>query len=232
MLEVHAIRTLPEEDFDPFVPLFSGLLPAESLHAVMRLRKADDRQRSLLGEVLARELLSSRTSLHPKEISIRRLKKGKPVLPGSSDLHFNVSHSAEWVAVAVAEQEVGIDVEKIREPQYRIAERFFSPEELAALNACRGPEKRSYFFDLWTLKESYLKLLGRGLTKSLGSFTLRKTGHTFSLVVDGKQDYTVQFFQYPLDPDYKLSLCRQTAAGEGRFQRITVGELANRIEKW
>jgi len=65
---------------------------------------------------------------------------------------------------------VGIDVEYMRAYDSGIAERFFHPGEYA--RACRFAEERrkERFYDLWTIKESYIKALGKGLSLALDSF--------------------------------------------------------------
>jgi 4'-phosphopantetheinyl transferase len=232
MLEVYAIHTLPKKDFEPYIPALMDLLPPDSAAGVLRFRREKDQQRSLLGEVMSRIRLSSLTGVPPRDISIHRKEKGKPVLKHLPGYHFNVSHSGDWVVTAISDREVGIDVERLRDPQYRIAERFFSEEELGMLNSLEGADKASCFFDLWTLKESYLKLLGKGLTQSLGSFTLRKTGDQYSLVINGTSKPLVHFKQYPLDPDYKLSVCYLALDANGLFERLTVADLYKRIKAW
>jgi 4'-phosphopantetheinyl transferase len=98
--------------------------------------------------------------------------KGKPYLPDSPSLKFNLSHSGERALVAVAlDVEVGVDVEKIRPmPGWQqIAERFFPPSEAAALEAEAG------FFPCWTRIEAVLKARGVGL---YGAGTEREGGWT------------------------------------------------------
>ena len=62
------------------------------------------------------------------------------------DVFFNISHSGEWVVVALADKEIGIDVEKLKKPVYRIAERYFSKVELENLNQLSSGFKASLFF--------------------------------------------------------------------------------------
>jgi 4'-phosphopantetheinyl transferase len=85
---------------------------------------------------------------------------GKPYVPASPSIQFNLSHSGARALVAVAlDVEVGADVERIRPmPEWReIAERFFPPSEAAAL------EGESDFFHRWTRIEAVLKARGVGL---------------------------------------------------------------------
>ena len=201
-------------------------LPESSRASVLKFRKPADLQRSLLGEALARAQLSRVSGIPAIDLTIVRTEKGKPHLEDIPDLHYNISHSGEWVVMAQSDMEVGIDVERIREPQYRIAERFFSAQELQELNRLNGKAKKEFFFDLWTLKESYLKLLGKGLTKSLGSFTLKRGKGGFRLVTGDKTDGSVHFTQVLVDPDYKLSVCHRSMTCSQEPIRLTVKNLS------
>lgn len=235
MTEVYAIKTLPEQDFLPFLEPLSNFLPPDRRALVLSFKKPADLQRSLLGESLTRYLLALRTGSTPVNIRLHRTDKGKPRLDGFSGLHFNITHSGEWISVAVSDREVGIDIEKQRAPQYRIAERYFSPKEVAVLNKLEGPEKASYFFDLWTLKESYLKLLGKGLTRSLGSFSVVKADGVFRLEEQEELRRDIHFFQPELDPGYKLAVCSLSEDFSGTIQHYHVNqlleELGNLIKK-
>jgi amino acid adenylation domain-containing protein len=88
---------------------------------------------------------------------------------------FNLSHSDGWALVAVARgREVGVDVERCRaELAAGIAERFFAPDEVAALAAQPPPRRAAMFFTLWTLKEAYAKARGAGLGRPLDRFSVR-----------------------------------------------------------
>lgn len=207
MTEIFAIPLIQENAFQHYIERLSALLPESGKKQVFKYKQMDDLQRSLLGEALARSVLSIKTQISPQMVEINRTEKGKPFIQGSNNLYFNISHSGNWVVLAVSDQEIGIDVEKIREPHYRIAKRYFSAGEVKTLNTLEGSEKMSYFFDLWTLKESYLKMLGKGLTKSLGSFTLTKIENTFYLELDGRTDPDIHFYQPDFQKDYKISIC-------------------------
>lgn len=85
--------------------------------------------------------------------------QGKPYLPQGPD--FSISHSRGYVAVAVSDREVGLDMEMVRPYPERLPRRIFSQEELRWFQS--RWETQVDFFTLWTLKESYFKFLGTGL---------------------------------------------------------------------
>lgn len=130
-----------------------------------RQRRADgyrfreDSLRCLAAEALLRYALPQ------ADLSqLSREPGGKPTLPG---FHFNLSHSGPWVAVAVGDAPLGVDVECLREGRdtEAIARRWFTPREQAYVG--QDPER---FARIWTAKESRLKRAGTGLRKALNSF--------------------------------------------------------------
>jgi 4'-phosphopantetheinyl transferase len=103
---------------------------------------------------------------------------GKPALgPGSGavDLRFNLSHSHGLALFAFASRrEVGVDLEYVRPfpNQDRVAKRFFSAQEVTALQGLPPSAQSEAFFHCWTRKEAYIKARGGGLSIGLSSFAV------------------------------------------------------------
>jgi len=142
-------------------------------------------------------------SLAPRDLNFSRNEYGKPELKnhGDSDITFNLTHSHGIVGVAVSRgRGIGLDVEaqnrrtkKIDE--MKLANRYFSKEEIEMLTALPpGGARQLLFVQLWTLKESYVKALGRGIGASPG---LRSFG--FHLCTINK---AIEFFPSEKEPQY------------------------------
>lgn len=91
-------------------------------------------------------------------------ENGKPYFKDLPDFHFNISHSKNLLAIAFSNAPVGVDIEKHREINLRIAERYFCETEKQYVN-----DPVSFFY-VWTRKEAYLKKSGDGIKKRLDSF--------------------------------------------------------------
>lgn len=96
---------------------------------------------------------------------------GKPLIQG---LCFNLSHSEERVLLAISDNDIGCDIEKVTKAPFNIAEHFFCTEERKYLSDMpEGEKKNRDFFRLWAIKESYIKMTGKGLSLPLDSFEAR-----------------------------------------------------------
>lgn len=129
---------------------------------------------------LAHGMLRSVLSLaHPVSEEAWRFESspgGRPEIASPSidpRLRFSLSHSGEWAAVAVCRQvDIGVDLEDMtRRVDLDLTTRSFSAEERKELARRTGDEQRAYFFSLWTLKESYMKGTGQGLSTPLDAIS-------------------------------------------------------------
>ena len=206
MVEVFAHKLIDTHSFLGEKDEYLAMLPAKAKQRVLQYVRAEDLQRSLFGELLVRRMVSEKLNIPFGEIEIGFSSKGKPMLKGKNDLHFNLSHSGHWVVCAIANKPVGIDVEVIQPGKLKIAKRFFTDTEIKNLRSKEEQEQLHYFFDLWTLKESYLKVLGKGLTLALNSFSVVNEGNKFRIKIDTKF-IDVHLKQYFIEEVYKLSVC-------------------------
>lgn len=90
-------------------------------------------------------------------------ENGKPYLLDYPEVHFNLSHSREMVLAVFADTEVGCDVEREGVLKLQIARRFFCPSEYAYIASQPEDGRAEAFYQLWTLKESFMKVTGLGM---------------------------------------------------------------------
>lgn len=155
--------------------LASTLVPDEQARAE-RYRLERDRDRFFVRRGILRHLLGRYVGCEAKSVEICYGAYGKPSLAhgcGEGTLRFSLAHSRQMALFAFARGcEVGVDIESVHPMQDadRIAARFFSPREVAALRALPPEERQRAFFACWTRKEAYLKARGVGLSGELGQF--------------------------------------------------------------
>jgi 4'-phosphopantetheinyl transferase len=153
-----------------------SLLSADEMVRWERFRFATDRDLFLSTRVLARTLLSRYSRIPPRLLRFSAGAAGKPELitpPGRLAIRFNLSNTIGLVACAVTDRvDVGVDVEAIRDAPRGVPETVFTPPELSTLYGFSERDRSRAFFALWTLKESFIKATGEGLSSSLQDFAV------------------------------------------------------------
>jgi len=162
---------------------YLAMLPQDEIDEVNRFAREPDRRRGLMARVLARTALAHYTGVEPAALRFTRDRLGKPELvdPAESGLSFNLSHTGELVLCGVSGKgDVGVDAERLDRTLdfLPLARRFFAAEEAAALEAVPPARRQRAFFELWTLKEAFVKACGRGLSMPLNHFAIKFGGVT------------------------------------------------------
>ena len=204
------------------LPRYRALLGAQESARLERFHFARDRRRDLITRALARTVLSRYAAVAAGAWVFSPDANGRPRIvspcPGRP-LEFNISHSGEMVALAVAARPVGVDVECLsRDSDIERLERYFSPTEREALLALAPDDRRRRFFELWTLKESYLKARGVGLRLPLDAFTFEFPGeHGLRLSFEPRLTDSARrwrFWQLAPRADHVVSLCAERGEPE------------------
>jgi 4'-phosphopantetheinyl transferase len=135
------------------------------------------RHESLVTRALVRTTLSFyQPEVDPSAWQFVANPYGRPEIAAPAcapGLHFNVSHTDGRIVCLVAVgREIGVDVENSgRGAPLDVADRYFSPSEVADVRALPEAARPGRFFDYWTLKESYIKARGLGLQLPLDQFS-------------------------------------------------------------
>jgi 4'-phosphopantetheinyl transferase len=155
------------------------------LEQAMRYRMQDDRLRCIAGGVLLRHFVGN-TEIFKNEF-------GKPI--AENGVCFNLSHSGDWVLLAVHSADVGCDIEKLRYTRYeRMGKIVFTERELAQIHLAF--DKMNAFYQIWTKKEALLKCMGKGFHRAAKSVdvcggTFAEDGHVYTMGTKLFADYAV-----------------------------------------
>jgi 4'-phosphopantetheinyl transferase len=158
-----------------------AILEAGEIARSERFHLPVHRRLFLASRILLRTTLSRYADIPPGAWRFVANDHGKPRVAPEAGLpapSFNIAHTAGIAVAAVTNgRDVGVDVEsRGRHVQARrLADRFFAPNEAAELGKLPPAELRNRFFLHWTLKEAYIKALGRGFAQPLQSFAFRLT---------------------------------------------------------
>ena len=151
-------------------------VPEEKKERILRQRVKQNADNMLVGDVLAKYMLLKYFKIPFSKQYISYGRYGKPYLRDYSNAYFNISHSGQFVACAVSDCPIGVDIQEIASYHRDVARRVFSPEELSQIES--SPDRSAEFTRLWTQKEAYLKMLGIGFSDSLDKAVLPKQSRT------------------------------------------------------
>jgi len=145
------------------------------------------------GQFLLRRVLGEEAYV---QAEFAKRDHGKPYIVGTP-IHYNLSHSGQIVALVIAENEVGVDVQEKKPARMEaLAKRYFSKEEWQVFAECKNEEeKKDLFYYIWCRKEAYGKYLGTGLNTEVLQT---------NVLVDLED---VQFIEYEAVVGYQISIC-------------------------
>ena len=199
---------------------YSSLLTEQELRQQQRFYFANDRLRYLVTRALVRTVLSRYVPILPRDWMFAVNSYGRPHIANQqaaqADVRFNISHTRSLIAMAVTRaRDVGVDVEntQARAVSMEIADRFFARAEVDALSKLPRQQQQERFFEYWTLKESYIKARGLGLSVPLDkcSFHYPCERRVQIVIHDELADDAArwQFWQLRPTPEYSLAVCAQ-----------------------
>lgn len=161
---VYAIRISQPIDTAPFQFLIR-FAPKEKRERILRQRVKQNADNMLVGTVLAKYMLLKYFQIPFSKQHISYGRYGKPYLRDYPNVYFNISHSGQFVACAVSDRPIGVDIQEIVPYHRNVAKCVFNLEELSQIES--SPDRSAEFTKLWTQKEAYLKMLGIGFSGSL-----------------------------------------------------------------
>ncbi|MEK4131090.1 4'-phosphopantetheinyl transferase superfamily protein [Solibacillus sp. FSL W8-0474] len=171
-------------------------IEAEVVQRVERMRKVEDQLRTVCAHLLTKMVF---TTTFQKELCLYKDSNGK--YQTGQDLHFNISHSGDYVACAFSAFPVGIDIEQHVKRDFSLFQSLWSEEEKQLYPL----HKQEAFYGLWTAKESYGKYKGFGLHTSLAEATIQRDG-IIHLPLGIEQAHVIPFF---IAPNYSATVCTE-----------------------
>ena len=186
------------------------------------------RKQFLLGRMLIRKTLSEYANIAPDKWNFIENKYGKPAIApelNHSSLFFNLSHSGDRQVLVLAKTEaIGVDIESSNKPRrvVKISDRYFSPLEVGEMMALPDSDRLSRFYDLWTLKEAYIKACGLGLAIPLQQFSYQFPSEHRVLIEfsEERNDDATQWQFWQIDPGGPFKMAIAIKSGEHKIDSI------------
>lgn len=157
---------------------FLSLLSKDERERAKAFRFSKDKTRFIISRGILRSLLAKYLGEMPHNLEILYGLWGKPCLPPDKSLHFNLSHSENYVLYALTRNyEVGIDLEYInKDIDFEdIVKNIFSTSELKYWVELNPKEKLYFFFRFWVCKEAFLKATGKGWLETERKMIFKKS---------------------------------------------------------
>lgn len=224
MIKVYYMKVFPFLEEDTFCACLNKI-ETKRKEKILRISGEEEKGRSLAAGCLLHYGLCRELDLSPadtKAFLIDYGAEGKPFLMEYPEIHFNLSHSGEYVCCAFAREPIGADIQKITAVKKGIAERFFTEEDNKRLLKCRDGEREELFFRMWSIKESYIKLTGKGIGRGLDSFEINWQKRA---IYEKYKENEAAFFEEKRDfYGYSFCVCFKRPDEEIRWEEIDFRE--------
>jgi 4'-phosphopantetheinyl transferase len=222
--EIHLWIVFDREVPQSLLPEYRRLLTDDELQREKRFHFPRHRRQFLITRALIRTVLSRYERKAPAAWRFINNAHGRPsIRPDAgrepSRLSFNLSHTDGLVVCAVAQSlALGVDAEKIRQQvSLEIADEFFSRREAAHVRSLPQRLQHQQFFQYWTLKESYIKAKGLGLSIPLDAFSFdaAEAGGIAIAFESESSDSAAQWRFWSLQPSaaHLVAVCAQRIEG-------------------
>lgn len=224
------INILKIEDFkNSNIDKLENYISKEKREKVNKFYKIEDKVRGLYGELLIRKMIIEKLNIKNKDIVLKTSKYGKPYLQGFENLFFNISHSGKYVVCSLDCNLIGIDIEEIQPIDAEgIAKNSFTfKEQNYILKEDKLEEKIKRFYEIWTLKESFIKCVGKGLYMPLDSFSIYPDEKN-NLILEYSEDknkYSLKRIE--VDKEYKMSVCSENPNLDLKINNISLEKINN-----
>jgi len=222
MVSIFAVK-IEDKLSDYYIKLLMDYVLKEKEEQINRYVFKADANRTLVGDVLVRFLIRKKLNISNEQIHFESNKYGKKRLMGRNDFHFNISHSGEWVVCSMGNYENGIDVEKIQPIDIDLVKRIFKRSEYLHIKNMKLENQSQEFIRIWTLKESYIKCIGKGLSIPLDSFEFEKVNDEFKL--KGKEQNKYKLEQMQLNDEYYVAICSYKEEVDKKINYIDIAQL-------
>lgn len=198
---------IPKPD-DVFFQTIVPKLASPLRNKIFCFRHISDQWRALLSDLLVKKIFSQELGQSPSSVKVEVGPYGKPFLQGK-EREFNLSHAEDYILFITDNKPVGVDIEYIRplNDLENLVQTCFSQKEIEAYKNKSKDQQLEFFYEIWTLKESYIKALGKGMSCRLQSFSVTVSEAGVFLEEEGIGENSWYFKKYDFIDQYKISVC-------------------------
>lgn len=214
VIKTYIINTRQYEDEAAFNTAVESVSPYRR-QKIALLKNIKDKRRSLAAAI-ALDAALKEYGLEERTMEYDVGKQGKPYFRYNPEIHFSLSHSGDYAICSIGAHETGNDIELIKSGRERVAKRFFATEELDWIYETQDPRERDErIFRIWTMKESFLKVTGLGMSLSLKDFAVAVSDDGSIAMRQNVNDITYRTKEYIMpetfseSDGYSISVCSE-----------------------
>ena len=226
-MKIYAVKILSMRNEE--INYINSLIGSHKRCKIEKFVNTKDKIRALIGEIIIRTEIIESLFIRNEDITIRENQYGKPYLIKSPEFNFNISHSGDFVVCAIDNKPIGIDIEEVKTIEYKaIAKNLFSVIEFNYIIEKDISMQLSKFYEVWTLKESYIKFCGQGLSIPLKSFSFFIDQCESIRLITSNRYKECTFKKFDIELGYKMAVCSLNKEISTRVTMIDQNDLLNK----
>ena len=217
VIKTYIINTGQYEDEAAFNTAVESVSPYRR-QKIALLKNIKDKRRSLAA-AMALDAALKEYGLEERGMEYNVGEQGKPYFRYNPEIRFSLSHSGDYAICSIGSHEIGNDIEIIKSGRERVAQRFFAEEEFDWIYEAQDLRERDdRIFRIWTMKESFLKVTGLGMSLPLKDFAVIVSNNGSIIMRQNINDITYCIKEYAMPetlPEYeayKISVCSEAGA--------------------
>ena len=209
----------PTKISELLVQYLKTLLSKKEQEKLQHYKNLTAQHTALITRAICRLVLSQYTNTPPSDLSFIKNQHGKPELTNNTNkIRFNLSHNNDLIIIAIcAKDDIGCDIENpLRKVNIEpLTRRYFSEQEHLEICTLTPKIQQQRFFEMWTLKEAFVKATGIGISLGLDTFYFDKDVVNKEINVQFNESYPLnkghiwQLYQQELEQQL-LAVCRSS----------------------
>ena len=209
----------PNEISDLIVQYLKTLLSKKEKEKLAHYKNSKAQHTALITRAICRMVLSQYTNTAPSKLNFIKNQHGKPELTDNKNkIRFNLSHNNDLIIIAICtKDDIGCDIENpLRKVNIEpLTRRYFSEQEHLEICTLTSKVQQQRFFEMWTLKEAFVKATGIGISLGLDTFYFDKHAANKEINIQFNKSFPLnksqvwQFYQQELEQQL-LAVCRSS----------------------
>jgi len=217
---IYSYKVNFEEYDNNLLKYLTKLLTKSKKKEVERFAFVEDKIRAIFSEILLNYVVKKHYGLSLQKITIKKNRQGKKFFLNFPYIKFNISHSGNWIVLAIGVQEVGVDIQKKEKTCINSIINYLKEESF--YTGLKEDQKKEMFYENWVIRESFLKAIGTGFSipSTLDEININRNDKLVS-----NKDWVYHYFLKNFERDYLFCLCSKEQISKLTIINVSKEEL-------